>query len=140
MKINIKELGLTISAKKGVVSQASWDSNTDRYQFDLIVSNGKQRTKFKFYDSVLNFRNGIDELDHNALISAFGCVMSDASIKFSCSGLNDFISDFGYTDYEQAIRTYNACLMSAKKLSRVLRTDDLETAYNVFAENYDQYR
>lgn len=67
------------------------------------------------------------------------CLLSDASC-FNCfTSVDDFLTEFGYTESLQNIRkgekAYNACKRTAKALDRLFTENEIELL-NTYFENY----
>lgn len=67
------------------------------------------------------------------------CLLSDASC-FNCfANVDDFLTEFGYTDNLQNVRkgekVYNACKRTAKALNRLFAENEIELL-NTYFENY----
>lgn len=67
------------------------------------------------------------------------CLLSDASYVNYYTSVDDFLTEFGYTDNLQNIRkgekVYNACERTAKALDRLFTENEIELL-NTYFENY----
>lgn len=67
------------------------------------------------------------------------CLLSDASCFNSSTSVDDFLTEFGYTDNLKNIRkgekAYNACKRTAKAIDRLFTEDEIELL-NTYFENY----
>lgn len=113
-----------VAKLQGAEINKAWGDSKPRNKYFVYVTNTEngEKTRFTFWDSLVNTQHGII-LDGDELLSAFYCFVSDA-----CNGLysfSEFCSEFGYDeDSRSAERIYKACQRSYNSFARVSGLDD----------------
>lgn len=108
-----------VAKLQGADINEAWNDTEPHNKYFVYVTNTEngEKTRFTFWDSIVNTRNGVI-LDGDELLNAFYCFVSDA-----CSGLysfSEFCSEFGYDeDSRSAERIHKACKRSYKSFARV---------------------
>lgn len=102
--IKYNDFTFSVSGKLDrVVNGFPFHDNIDkspRFRFTVTVKNvdtNIQRS-FRYYTSIVDYRNHKDRLDERDLINAFSCFIQDAITGLGGS-FNDFCSEFGYEQY-----------------------------------------
>lgn len=80
--------------------------NGTRKCFDIYISVGENRKKFKFYDSLASYPKSADE---RTLFNCLDCVISDAIGYGNCYNLADFCNEFGIEKHLEGLNAYRGC-------------------------------
>lgn len=118
-KISAKFQGVEVNKTFGT------EPNTKYFVYVTNTETGA-KTRFTFWDSVANTKNGITTLGDDSALTAFYCFVSDA--LSGCNTFSDFCGEFGYNeDSRSAYRIYAACKRAFKSWARVSGMDEGET-------------
>lgn len=113
------------------VGQAKpWDGKTIKEAFNInVIVNDRFITNFLFYQKDSWIRKKED------LVYAFYCFVSDAS--YAIMSIGEFASEFGYTDIELCIKTYQACQVSLEQYQSLKIQGDIYDLLNWLTETYN---
>ena len=111
----------------------------NKYTVSITDSEINITYEFNFSDSIYNWKQGINELDTDALTHAFYCVLSDALAGVQHEDAVDFIEAFGYEDLQKGKKVYYACADTAEQLQSKFGIDEdsLCDLLNELQEEYD---
>lgn len=110
--------GYTITGKlRGTGIYASFDSKLKRCSYNIAISNNTDSVDFVYYMSHNDYINHKRVMDEGDLINAFECILSVALLTLE--SFCDFMSEFGYTDYKEAKKVYDACKEERDKLLKI---------------------
>ena len=108
----------TITGKlRGTGIYAPFDSKLKRCSYNIIISNDADSVNFVYYMSHNDYMSNKRVMDEGDLINAFECILSDALLTLE--SFCDFMSEFGYTDYKEAKKVYDACKEERDKLLKI---------------------
>lgn len=113
-----KNFKITANLQGAEINKAFGD-NEPRNKYFVYVTNTETsaKTRFTFWDSLQNTKNGV-VLNDNELLTAFYFFVSDAMA--GAKSFHDFCSDFGYNeDSRNAEHVYKACKRSYNAFIRV---------------------
>lgn len=119
--------------KSGVMFPNSKDNEMLHNQFKVNVTNKNGiSTKFDFYGSFNDYKEGIQELKDADLLNAFDCFINDA-----ISAEEDFeewCNNLGYdSDSRSAHKIYKECAKSLEKAKKII-SGDMYEFYNELQE------
>ena len=118
-----KNFKITANLQCAEINKALGD-NEPRNKYFVYVTNTETsaKTRFTFWDSLQNTKNGV-VLNDNELLTAFYFFVSDSMA--GAKSFHDFCSDFGYNeDSRNAEHVYKACKRSYNAFIRVSGLDD----------------
>ena len=103
----------------GMGTMSEYDTQAMRY-YVLTINNNC----FEYFEGV-----GHDiltaENKENKILSAISCLVRDYFIKDYCDNVDDFMSEFGYTDYDHAQCVYKQLQENNSRLDRVFTAEEL---------------
>lgn len=110
--------------KSGVPFPNSKDDKLLHNQFKVTVTNTKTgaKTKFDFFGSYNDYKEGIKELKDADLLNAFECFINDATSAED--DFKDWCDNFGYdSDSRTAHKIYKECVKSLEKAKNIISGD-----------------
>ena len=99
--------------------------NDRHYAYQIIFEVDNKVASFTYHDSVYNFLKG-QTATEKMIDGAVDCILSDAYAYKNAKDVHDFISEFGYEDYEKGFKVYCACGETLIKLQWVLSESEIE--------------
>ncbi|MHC1625205.1 MAG: hypothetical protein ACXQS2_04335 [Methermicoccaceae archaeon] len=97
------------------------------YKHKIAVGCDGKIAHFDFHGSVHEYQNRKDRYDTiEDLILVFEAILGDAVTYLNSKDIDDMASELGITKPSEAIRVWNGCKNTHKKLKRVLRISDDE--------------
>jgi len=121
MKTN--ELLNQIKCKKTYLGKSTLTSGD---KFKITLTHNKQTISFNFND---NYKNDSTKNDF------IYCLLLDSFSYYYNDNLNDFMNEYGYNDYNEAKRIYNACKKQNERLHKLFNIEEIEQLKKHF-ENY----
>jgi len=95
------------------------------------------RAYFNYHASIHEYELGKDRYDTiEDLLQTFGVILSDATLYLNAKDIDDLASELGITKPSEAIRVWNGCRNTYRKLKRVLgiSNDEFFELYNALTD------
>lgn len=107
-QFNIRQVGKAKTYLK-------WDNYRNEFNIEIKNLEDNSKINFKFYDSVINYKNNITEAD---LKSALECFVLDVSSYLGARDLEDFIYSFGF-EPKEGKKIFKACERNSLKADKI---------------------
>ena len=121
MIVKEKELAREILAETRVRAvqvdekECPWADDYRPHWRVTVIYKGRKRT-FDFWNNLENKQPSKELL--------LDCLLGDALAYKDALNIDEFSAEFGYTKVSEAIRSYNACYMTYRKLSTLFQVPD----------------
>jgi len=107
------------------------------YKHKIAVDCRGRTAYFNYHASIHEYELGKDRYDTiEDLLQTFGVILSDATLYLNAKDIDDLASELGITKPSEAIRVWNGCRNTYRKLKRVLgiSNDEFFELYNALTD------